>query len=109
MNSSRHPDTLRNGLKHFLNELYPWATSRIQLPNLSDWVASQSREINSGKATCRTLVDLFPGRLFFFVDGTILEIFKPDTTPPRGTQHRLFRLTFGVKMVRCRGGLMERL
>jgi hypothetical protein len=64
----RDVSTMKRGLKNFLRELFPWALTMIRYPTLQEWKSSHSDEI----------LKTFPCRLFYFVDGTILEVWTPS-------------------------------
>ena len=65
---ARDVTTMKRGLKNFLRELFPWALKMIQFPSLQQWRQAHSDDI----------LKTFPGRLFYFVDGTILEVWTPS-------------------------------
>jgi hypothetical protein len=100
LNSDRSCTSMRRDLQAFLTELYPWAVSQIKLPTLNEWIATHAREVNSGKPFSRTLQDLFPLKLFFFVDGTVLEINRPaDIARSRSnynTKHACTAISFFI-------------
>lgn len=65
---SRDVSTMKRALKNFLRELFPWALTQIRYPTLQQWKESHSPDI----------LMTFPNRLFYFVDGTILEVWTPS-------------------------------
>jgi hypothetical protein len=58
---------MRSLFSHVLEDLFPWALKQITLPTVSEWAQMSTEKLES----------LFPGILFFFIDGTVLEIWKP--------------------------------
>lgn len=65
---SRDVSTMKRALKNFLRELFPWALTQIRFPTLREWKEAHSTDI----------LKTFPNRLFYFVDGTILEVWTPS-------------------------------
>jgi hypothetical protein len=55
------------GMDAWIESMYSWASSQIALPSLPVWISHSSESLRAD----------FPNRLFFFVDGTVLEIFTP--------------------------------
>lgn len=60
-------DYLKRMFRHTIKGLFEWAKTEIYLPSISEWICRQTP----------TLQNLFPNFLFFFIDGTVLEIESP--------------------------------
>lgn len=61
-----------------------WAISEISLPSSSEWYACNTQRLE----------DIYPGFLFFFVDGTVLPIFAPSDI-------QRYKKTYNVKHSTC--------
>jgi hypothetical protein len=54
-------------MDNWIDDLSDWASKQIVLPSLPDWISHTPENLRTD----------FPNCLFFFVDGTVLEIFTP--------------------------------
>jgi len=61
-------DSHRRTFGHVIDDLYKWALTQIFLLPASEWLLNSTELLDA----------LFPGHLFYFVDGTVLQIFEPS-------------------------------
>lgn len=80
----------RRTFQHVIDNLYSWALTQIFLLPASEWMLNNTELLDT----------LFPGHLFYFVDGTVLQIFEPSDIPKGksafNTKHSFCALTFFV-------------
>jgi hypothetical protein len=69
MEPDLHRTTFQRRFKDTLEVVYKWALPKIKLPVASEW--KRRNAANRDK-----LDKSFPGFLFFFIDGTVLEVFS---------------------------------
>jgi hypothetical protein len=67
MEPHRGGKCVRRVFNQTMEQLYPWALTQITLPTPTEWLAMNTEKLEKG----------FPNRLFFFIDGTILEVWRP--------------------------------
>lgn len=68
MEPKRSHQSFQRVLLHTVRTLFQWAKKQIYLPCEEDWALLQPSHFQS----------LFPGVLFFFLDGTVIEIWSPS-------------------------------
>jgi len=87
---NKSAQNLRDYFFSCIKQLLPWARSKILLPSVEEWKKMISKEMN----------DIYPNTLFFFVDGTVIEIDHPsDSVTARShynTKHAVYADIFFV-------------
>lgn len=59
-----------------MNALQDWVDGEVYLPSVEEWIASNNR-MESSQVERSTVREAYPNHLFLFVDGTIIECYKP--------------------------------